>query len=148
MCLHIKLEQSQNEKDLNHWFGSRKRFAYVYKVLRKWPDEDIYRSIWYPYFIWDFKIQKIYRVNRSSKLTKEELSYGEIYEGFHVYTTLEEAKSQRYTYSKETIVKFRVLKEDIVAIQNNIQNNKYLYEKKNFKEAVCKRLEFVKILED
>jgi hypothetical protein len=140
MCLYINREQSQNEKDLKRWFGSRKRFAYVYKVLRKNEDEDFYRSFHYCDYIWNFRKQKVYQVDRDSDPTEEELDLREIDFGFHVYTSLEEAKAEysSYNYYKpdSAVVKFRVSKKDFVAVD-------YFED-----TAVCRKLEFVKVLED
>jgi hypothetical protein len=141
MCLRIKSDQIQNEKDLNRWFGSRKKFAYVYKVLRKWDDEDFYRSLWHPEFIWDFSKQKVYQIDRVSGLTKDELDRKVVNEGFHVYTSLEIATFNCGSCF-EKIAKFRVKREDVVAIENNY-NNKEL----NLKELVCTKLEFVRIVD-
>jgi hypothetical protein len=141
MCLWIKSNQERNERDLNKWFGNRKKFAYVYKVLRKRPDEDFYRSLVKVDFKWDFKNQKIFQVNRPLKPTFWELSDRKIDEGFHIYTSLKEAKRRKGSYG--IIIKFRVRKENIVAVDNDWDR-----EKDNFKQAVCTKLEFVKVLED
>jgi hypothetical protein len=154
MCLRIKSDQEQNERDLNKWFGNRKKFAYVYKVIRKWKNEDFYRSIHRDY-IWDFKVQETYQVDRNSKPTQKELDSREVNIGFHVYASLKTAKKDFYytsrkdTYHKDRhctntrIVKFRVQREDIIAVDNG-----YLDEEFNFDELVCDRLEFVKVVED
>jgi hypothetical protein len=133
MCLYISLYQDQNELELENYFGSRKKFAYVYKILRKEDHEDFYRSPIYD-FVWDFKIQKVYQVDRDPNPTEFELEVRQIREGLHVYTSLEAARDSLERLN--TIVKFRVLKENIVAI-NNFQG-----------EAVCRELEFVKVLEE
>jgi hypothetical protein len=143
MCLRIKSDQVQNERDLNKWFGNRTKFAYVYKVLIKRTYEDFYRSACFLDYIWNFRKEKVFEVSRSPKPGKEELDYGRINKGLHVYVNLEEAKKNKYSYN--TIVKFRVRKEDIVAIENN-RGNRRVYH--NSKELVCTRLEFVKVLED
>jgi hypothetical protein len=150
MCLYISSDQNQNEKDLKRWFGSRKKFAYVYKILRKYSYEDFYRSEYYPSYKWDFSKQKVFQVDRPNKPTYGELShlsifknptYGEIHYGLHVYTNLKEAK--RFFPSDKTIAKFRVKKEDIIAIQNDMSRKE-----NNFKELVCRKLTFVKIIEE
>jgi hypothetical protein len=133
MCLWIKSDQKENDKDLKKWFGSRKKFAYVYKVLIKSIDEDLYRSAVYS-FIWDFNNQKIFQVDRDPKPTGLELHFGDIHKGFHVYTSLEAARP--CTNPNYKIIKFKVLKKDIVAVNTCSC------------EAVCTRLEFVKVLED
>jgi hypothetical protein len=138
MCLLINPNQEQNNRDLKKWFGNRQIFAYVYKVLAKKPGKDFYRSIFKQNYIWDFRKNKEYQVNRPSKPTKEELNLEEVHYGFHVYTTLEEAK--RHCYDR-IIVKFRVRRKNIVAIENYYCNKDH-----NFKELVCRRLEFVKIV--
>jgi hypothetical protein len=143
MCLHISQDQSQNEENLKKWFGSRKKFAYVYKVLQKWPDEHFYRSFYHPNYIWNFSKQKVYQVDRPLRPTKEELEenilldffrkYGAIRKGLHIYTDL---RTTRYYLGKNrTIAKFRVNKKDLVTV-NNTTN-----------EAVCRKLTFVKIVE-
>jgi hypothetical protein len=151
MCLYTRSDQSQNKKDLNKWFGNRKKFAYVYKILVKIPGEDFYRSEYFSNFIWNFSKQKVYRINRSSNPTKEELSYGErwtgmsfgrIDKGFHVYTNLETAKAI-YSHYRRKIAKFKVFKEDVVAVNNN-----WFFSNRCLKEAVCRKLTFVKIIED
>jgi hypothetical protein len=143
MCLWIKFNQEENERDLKKWFGSRKKFAYVYKILRKYPDEDVYRSEYHSNFKWDFKKKKTFQIVRSLKPTKEELRDKEINKGLHIYTSLEEAKYHLF-YSNSKIIKFRVDKEDIIAIENEGRSHGY----ENFREAVCKKLTFVKIVED
>jgi hypothetical protein len=135
MCLYIKSDQYLNERDLKKWFGNRTKFAYVYKRLHKWSEENFYRSLVYNHFKWDFSKQKVFEVRRDPKPTEEELRYRRINEGLHVYTNLETARRDGYGNS---VVKFRVNKEDIVAIDS-------IYTEK---EAVCTRLEFVKVLED
>jgi hypothetical protein len=145
MCLHLKSDQVQNEKDLNRWFGNRKKFAYVYKRLRKHNYESFYRSPIYE-FVWDFKKKKVFEIDRSSKPTKFELETATIRKaatirrGFHVYISLEMANREKI-YSNEVITKFRVYKDDIVAIENGRACKGH-----NFKELVCKRLEFVRVL--
>jgi hypothetical protein len=134
MCLEISSYQDQNELELENYFGSRKKFAYVYKVLWKWDIEDFYRSLIRFSFIWDFKNRKIFQVNRSHRPTKYELRYNAIDFGFHVYTNLGKAEESKGLFG--IIVKFRVDKEDIVAV-NNFRE-----------EAVCRELEFVKVLEN
>jgi hypothetical protein len=141
MCLLIKSDQKENERDLNRWFGNRTRFAYVYKILRKWTDEDFYRSVCRD-FIWDFEKQKVYQVCRYKKPTEKELKAGIVNKGFHVYTSLKEAKRHRYSYAYDIVVKFRVKREDLVAVDND-----WIIEEDNLKQAVCTRLEFVKIVE-
>jgi hypothetical protein len=141
MCLYISPSQSQNEKDLNRWFRNRKKFVYVYKVLRKLPDEDFYRSPHFPEFIWDFKNQKIFQVDRPNKPTEEELRLWHIDYGLHTYTSFEIAKwNQGYNAA---IVKFKVLKKDIIAIENDWDKKEY-----DFREAVCRKLTFVKVIEN
>jgi hypothetical protein len=147
MCLWIRNNQEENDKDLKEFLGDRQEI-YVYKILYKNPDKDFYRSEYYEFF-WDFKKQKVYKIDRPLKPTKEELSYGEdginwgeIHKGFHVYTDLETAKATCGYYRRE-IVKFKVLKEDIVAINNN-----WFFSKKYLKELVCRKLMFVEVLED
>jgi hypothetical protein len=132
MCLDINKDQEENERNLNKWFGSRTKFAYVYKILRKNKSEDFYRSATYDRFIWDFSRQKVFEVDRSSKPTKMEILTGLIGEGFHVYTS----KISTIERTSGVVVKFRVKREDLVAV--NIFN----------KEAVCKKLNFVKVIED
>jgi hypothetical protein len=141
MCLWIESDQEKNEKDLNKWFGSRKKFAYVYKILKKYPDEDFYRSKHYQHFIWNFKKQKVYEVVRDLKPTENELKRRYINFGLHVYTDLETLKV--YPDPDEVVVKFRVKREDIVAIQNHC-----IYDKYKLNELVCTKLEFVKVLEN
>jgi hypothetical protein len=141
MCLWIKQDQEENKKNLNKWFGSRKRFAYVYKILRKWPEENFYRSPVYD-FKWDFKKQKVFQVDRPNKPTKEELNYGEIHKGLHVYTSLKKAKENQ-NFSCDTIIEFKVSKENIVAIEINWSDKE-----DNFQELVCRKLEFVKVVEN
>jgi hypothetical protein len=145
MCLWIKQDQEENDKDLKKWFGNRKKFAYVYKVLRKWPEENFYRSSVYSNFIWDFSKEKVFEVRRSRKPTKKELGRTKISDGLHIFTSLETAKKYFYsTHCKNAIIaKFRVLKEDIVTVENNWE-----LEKNNRRQAVCTRLEFVKVIED
>jgi hypothetical protein len=133
MCLHICLDQKKNEKILKRWFGRRQKFAYVYKVLQKRSNEDFYRSTLYQNFKWDFRKQKIFEVDRSSKPTEKELYFAKINKGLHVFTSLEKAESYR-SFLDEVIVKFRVNKEDIIAVESYIR------------EAVCKRLGFVRVL--
>jgi outer membrane receptor for Fe3+-dicitrate len=138
MGLYIKQDQEENERNLNRWFGSRKKFAYVYKILVKQEDENLYRSFTFSDFIWDFSRQKVFEVERPKKPTEFELNpdgldFGEIHKGFHVYTSLEAAGPCANNY---ITVKFKVLKEDIIAINN-------LYG-----QAVCRKLTFVKIIED
>jgi hypothetical protein len=148
MCLFIKPDQEENEEDLRRWFkshhkwfGVHKGFAYVYKVLVKKPNEDFYRSPRFPDYKWDFNNQKVFQVRRSHKPTQEELENRSIEIGLHVYTHLESMKP--YLDSNEVVVKFRVRKENIVAIENNYKVKKY-----NFEEAVCTKLEFVKVIEN
>jgi hypothetical protein len=143
MCLWIQPDQDQNEKDLKKWFGNRKKFAYVYKVLRKWSCESFYRSLLYGNFKWDFEKQKEFQVDRDLKLTKSELLSEQINKGFHVYTSLKLAKSWISNEPNSVIVKFKVRKENIIAIQNS----SFISEKYRFKELVCTRLEFVKVIE-
>jgi hypothetical protein len=132
MCLEISPYQDQNELELEKWFGSRKKFAYVYKILQKYSCEDFYRSEYYPSYKWDFSKQKVFQVDRPNKPTYGELFHRRIKFGLHVFTSLNEVK---YWEPKVGgIVKFRVRKEDVVAVDNF--NN----------EAVCTRLEFVKIV--
>jgi hypothetical protein len=142
MCLFIKSDQDRNEKDLKRWFGSRTKFAYVYKILRTWPETPSYKSVWYSNFEWDFNKTKIYQVIRPAKPTKDELKIGEIGKGFHVYASLKTAKEVRGGNLFEIVVKFRVNREDIVAIQNN-RTPRF-----NLTELVCTKLEFVKVIDD
>jgi hypothetical protein len=141
MCLWIKSDPIENELDLKRWFGSRTKFAYVYKVLRKWPKRSSYKSVWYSEFTWNFNKQKVYQVDRDLKPTRDELKIGEIGKGFHVYTDLKIAKEVCSLF--EVVVKFRVSKKNIIAVQNNRTEDRF-----NFTELVCQRLEFVKVLED
>jgi hypothetical protein len=141
MCLIISYNQEENEKDLKRWLGRRRKFAYVYKILRKYDDENFYRSENFHDFIWNFSKQKIYQVNRLSEPTHFELTFREINQGLHVYTNLEIA--QRYYCTNRVVVKFRVLKEDIIAVQNGCY-----WKSNNFTELVCKRLEFIKVIEE
>jgi hypothetical protein len=140
MCLYITNNQDQNNKDLKRWFGRRQKFAYVYKVLQKRASENFYRSSWHPEFIWDFSKQKEYQVDRDPKPTEKELYSREIHKGFHIYTSLKEVKYHKSTF--RPIVKFRVNKEDIIAIENDYDDP----EEHNFSEAVCRKLTFVKVL--
>jgi hypothetical protein len=142
MCLCIKKDQSQNEKDLQNFIGDQKEIL-VYKILEKLRHEDFYRSFHYFDYIWDFKNQKTFEVNRVSIPTVEELNYGAIEEGFHVYTDLGKAQAECYyvTQIVHKIVKFKVLKEDIVAIENGLS-----WKDHNFKELVCTRLTFVEVI--
>jgi hypothetical protein len=140
MCLFICSDQERNKRDLKKWFGSRTKFAYVYKVLKKDPYESFYRSICHN-FIWDFEKQKVFQVDRDPNPTEFELEVRQIREGLHVYTSFKEAKLKRYPYTSDIIVKFKVLKEDVVAIRNN-----YCF-KNRFTQAVCKKLIFVKVVE-
>jgi hypothetical protein len=143
MCLEIKSNRKENTKDLDKWFGNRTKFAYVYKVLEKRTEELFYRSLFFGWFIWVFDKQKVFQVKRSSKPTKIELYWGEISDGLHVFTSLETAKKDfYYTHRKDArIVKFRVRRKDVVAVENG-----YTKDKHNFNEAVCTRLEFVKVI--
>jgi hypothetical protein len=141
MCLLINPDQSQNKKDLDHWFGSRKKFAYVYKFLRKTTklpgnlgQSIVYKSPYFEFFKWNFRKQKIFQVKRSYKVTEDELDLGRICVGLHVCTSLKEAKRKKYP--SDIIVKFKVLKKDIVAVDNSCR------------EAFCRKLTFVKVLED
>jgi hypothetical protein len=143
MCLYIKRDQTQNEKDLNKWFGNRKKFAYVYKILLKEDGESFYRSLNYNNFIWDFKNQKTFQVGREPKPTIFELNRERINWGLHVYTSLKIAQENQFYFEMVT-VKFRANKEDIVAIENDGHSHRY----KNFIEAVCKKLTFVKVMEE
>jgi hypothetical protein len=138
MCLYIKQDQKENNKDLKKWFGRRTKFAYVYKVLGKKQDESFYRSIHFPNFIWDFNKQKIFKVNRSSKPTKEELKW----KGLHVFTSFRVAKIFTDYMRGEEIAKFKVSDEDIVAVENK------LYHQFSSEELVCTRLEFVEIVKN
>jgi hypothetical protein len=144
MCLWIKSDQDLNERDLNKWFGNRKKFAYVYKILIKAKNEDFYRSARFNSFIWDFSKQKVFEVRRDPKPTKSELNRERINFGLHVYTSFEEVKYWDYYKPDSAIVKFRVNKEDIVAIQNS----SLVLKRYHYKEAVCKKLEFVKVLKN
>jgi hypothetical protein len=141
MCLLISPDQNRNEKDLSHWFGSRKKFTYVYKFLRKttklpgnFGQPIVYKSPYFEFFKWNFRKQKIFEIKRPSKPTEYELGSGNICMGLHVCTSLKEARRKKYY--NDIIVKFKVLKEDVVAVNNY------------YNEAVCTRLEFVKVLED
>jgi hypothetical protein len=131
MCLLISSDQEQNERDLKKWFESRKKSAYVYKLLYNRPNENYWRSPYHSEFIWNFKEQKVFQVDRPLKPTKDELDYGAIDKGLHVYISPREAKKNKYP--DEIIIKLKVLKENIVAIDNNS------------KQAVCTKLEFVKV---
>jgi hypothetical protein len=141
MCLKIKLDQKQNKKDLKKWFGNRKKFAYVYKILEK-ECLGHYISVFRRNFAWDFNKQKVYQVDRPSKPTQIELEKQAINKGLHVYTSLKAAKIYKIC-ACDVIVKFRVRREDIVAVDNNRVNKKY-----NLTQAVCRRLEFVKVLKE
>jgi hypothetical protein len=149
MCLSINPDQIQNEEDLNKWLGRRKNFVYVYKVLRKRPNEDFYRSAWYKNFIWDFSKQKVFQVDRSPIPTKDELDWGGIVDGLHVYTSIKGVKKDflyngyNSHHKNVVIVKFRVNRKDVVAVENY-----YIDKEDNFQTAVCKKLTFVKIVED
>jgi hypothetical protein len=140
MCLWIESDQSQNEKDLKKWLGSRKKFAYVYKILVKREEESFYRSLVYSDFIWDFSKQKIFQVDRDPKPTELELEVRRIYKGLHAYTNLETTRS--CLEKNNVVVKLRVRKEDIVAIENHYNDKDF-----DLKELVCTRLEFVKVIE-
>jgi hypothetical protein len=150
MCLWIKFNQEENERDLkkwfNHhkkWFGSNKGYAYVYKTLHEDLEKGFYRSLWHDEFIWDFRIQKIFQVERDSKPTVDELHLRQIDRGLHVYTSIETTKKDFYYICRKNtrIAKFRVLKEDIVAVENG-----YIKDKHNAKEAICRKLTFVKVI--
>jgi hypothetical protein len=144
MCLYIKKDQEKNERDLNNFLRDCEK-VYVYKILRKGIYRGFYRSIHYPNCIWNFKKQKVYWIDRSSKPTEYELNLGEISQGLHVYVSFRIAQEYfRHFYSclsDLVIVKFRVNKRDIVAIQND-----WIFEEPNFKQLVCKRLEFVEVV--
>jgi hypothetical protein len=139
MCLCISSDQKENEKELNRWFGSRTKYIYIYKVLHKRSEENFYRSLVYNYFKWDFSEQKIFEVYRDPKPTELELEVRQIHKGLHVYTNLETARS--CLEKNNVVVKLRVRKEDVVAIGNHYNDKDF-----NLKEAVCTRLEFVKVL--
>jgi hypothetical protein len=137
MCLWINPDPKKNKLVIQSFIRDWNEI-YVYKVLQKWPHENFYRSWVYRGFIWDFRKQKEFKVDRDSKPTGSELLYGSIETGLHVYTRLTGTK---YFCTiglgcKAAIVKFRVRKEDIVAV--GVDSN----------TAVCKRLEFVEIVED
>jgi hypothetical protein len=142
MCLYIKKDQGKNDRDLNQWFGNRKKFAYVYKILIKNKKESFYRSYYYNNFIWDFSKEKVFEVYRDLKPTIFELGNESIDWGLHVYTSLKEAKDICSSLA-EAIIKFRVKKEDIIAIENG-----WYRKEDNFKQAVCTKLTFVKVIED
>jgi hypothetical protein len=143
MCLEITNNPKQNEKDLQRFINNREEI-YGYKTLRKLPEENFYRSLCHSYFIWNANYRKIFQNPRSSRPTEKELKLERIRKGFHVYTELERAKSMKgYNPKNRAVAKFRVKAQDIVAIENNWPNKEL-----NFNELVCRRLEFVGIIED
>jgi hypothetical protein len=139
MCVYIKQDPDWNKIDLQNFIEDREEID-IYKVLQKYNDENFYRSFHYSSFIWDFKIQKTFQVNRPLRPTEVELYDGQIHKGFHVYTSLEVAKSYRL-YNYTVIVKFRVKAEDIVAVEND-----YYREEENFQELVCRKLTYVEVI--
>jgi hypothetical protein len=138
MCLKISPNQEKNEKDLQDFINGRDKI-FIYKTLQKRVDENFYRSLIFD-FTWEFKKQKVFEVDRSSKPTEYELLTGQISHGLHVYTSFEVAKIFTDYNQNERIVKFKISDEDIVAIENGLAY------RANFKELVCTRLEFVEIL--
>jgi hypothetical protein len=139
MCMRIKSDQEQNERDLYEFINGRKEI-FVYKILQ---NGSFYTSLYHPEFIWNFSKQKIYEVDRPPKPTNKESKDTYVSLGLHVYTSLEEAKYRIRTgfYDHFTIVKFKVRAEDIIAVENGWTCNST-----NFLEAVCTRLEFVEIV--
>jgi hypothetical protein len=132
MCLWINFEEEKNDTSLQEFLKDQKEI-YVYKVLTKEENEEFYRSLCFPKFIWDFSKEKIYQVNRSSKPTDKELFCGRIETGFHVYTSFGAAK--RESDCDSTIVKFQVKAENIIAV-DCFSTNKLL----------CTELEFIEVL--
>jgi hypothetical protein len=142
MCLCIKKDQYQNEKDLQNFIGDQEEIL-VYKILEKRDYEDFYRSLQYFNYTWDFKKQKTFEVNRDSIPTVEELKYGAIEEGLHVYIDLGKAQAKwgSSTQIVQKIVKFKVKKENIIAIENDLS-----WKDHNFKELVCTKLTFIEVI--
>jgi type IV secretory pathway VirB6-like protein len=140
MCLKIKSDQEENERDLKLFLKEKKK-VFVYKIIQKAPYESFYRSLIFD-FTWDFEKQKVFEIERSSKPTEFELTHNVVGKGFHVFVSLENTKEHQ-CYLNTVIAKFKVDKEDIIAIGNN-----YNCWEDNFKELVCTRLEFVKVIED
>jgi hypothetical protein len=148
MCLYIKRNQEENKRDLQDFLGDQEEL-FVYKVLQKRPDENFHRSTVYNDFIWNLSKQKVFQVNRSNKLTEVDLERGEVSYGFHVYTNLETAKESKH-YCDHTIVKFKVLKKDIIAIENRADTPINCLDLRqptpNFQRLVCRKLTFVEVL--
>jgi hypothetical protein len=137
MCLYLRFDKNQNEKDLQAFIGDQEEID-VYKILRKDDDENFYRSENYPDYIWDFSKQRIFQVDRPSRPTGYERNDGCIEEGFHVYTSLKVAEDYRWD-DCTVIVKFRVRAEDVVAVENDRDYN-------NFQELVCTKLIYVEVV--
>jgi hypothetical protein len=137
MSIEIKSNQEENKEDLQNFINDRKEI-YVYQVLRECSSKNHYRFS-YQSCIWDFSKQRIYEVDRPSRPTEKELKKGEIYKGYCVYTNLESAKFMKF-YCDGVIVKFKVDKEDLVAIENNCCFGL------NFESLVCRKLNFVRVV--
>jgi hypothetical protein len=142
MCLFISHCQGLNEESLRNFLDGRKE-VYVYKVLQKWPDEDFYRSLHRDY-IWDFKVQEIYQVDRNSKPTQKELDSGEVHIGFHIYGDFDKtikifAIHRAYLDINVNVViaKFKVKAENIVAVEPCA-----------YEELVCTKLEFIEVVKN
>jgi hypothetical protein len=148
MCLYIKRDQKENKRDLQEFLGDQEKI-FVYKILEKRPNEDFYRSLVYSHFTWNFSKERIFCVNVNSKPTKRDLEEGEVYLGFHTYTNLKIARERQY-YSSMSIVKFKVKKQDIIAVENRADNPINCLDLRkptpNFQRLVCRKLEFVEIL--
>jgi hypothetical protein len=137
MSIEIKSSQKDNKEDLQEFLGDQQE-VYVYKVLRECSSKNYYRFS-YQSCIWDFSKQQVFQIDRSSRPTEEELKKGEIYKGYCVYTNLESAKLQRF-YCDGVIVKFKVDKKDVVAVENNCCFGL------NFESLVCRKLTFVRVV--
>jgi hypothetical protein len=144
MCLVIHRDQKRNKENLIECFGSGQKTKIIYKTLWKSPYESFYRSLVYSDCIWDFNKQQIFEVDRPEYPTEEELYYRRINEGFHICLTLKAARFwQNYPYfNRKKIVKFRVRKEDVVAVHYEYRRDLVV------EEAVCRKLTYVGVVEE
>jgi hypothetical protein len=147
MCLYIKRSQEENERDLQKFLGDQEEI-FVYKILYRRTHENFYRSLVYSHFKWNFEKQKIFQVDKS-RISKEELEWGEVLYGLHAYTSLKAARN--YCFDRdEVFVKFKVKAEDIIAVENRANTLTNCLElrklRPNLQRLVCRKLEFVEVL--
>jgi hypothetical protein len=109
MCLEL---ERNSEKKLKRLLAMPGNTITVWKMLRKVDDGSL-RSFHFNHKEWEVGIHRSDR--ETASLSEEEIRNRDVHKGFHFYLKKRDAKNCAQGYDR-AIAKFRVLKEDIVAI--------------------------------